>query len=295
MTSGFPDWLRATALLGQHLGNYYVVAVDADGNMYALLQGETIDGDLQTVRLDDEGRISAFVIDSTDAWSRMLTIGNAELAVRLGSPVAYDRRGQVFLAEDFEQGWARWVSHIQGVGAASALDPTTSATGGYCVKCTAGTTLGKYSYILFRRGVLPVGRLGIEFSFAVPGTVSFVFLNLSLDDGVALHPLKFRWYLVGTDLQIYVATTGMTSVGTGILADAHKQRFNTLKGVADLTTGKYVRLLFNQQEIDISDYAIPTAGAGVRPRITVEAGVYGTGGADEIVYIDDVILTFGEP
>jgi len=295
MASGFPDWLRATALLGQHLGDYYVVAVDADGNMYSLLQGETIDGDLRTVRLDDEGRMSAFVIDSVDAWARMLTIGNAELAVRLGSSVAYDRRGQVFLAESFERGWNRWKPHIQGVGAAIALDPTASVTGGYSAKCTAGTTLGKYSYLLYRRGVLPVGRIGIEFSFAVPGTVNFVFANVFIDNGIAFYEAKFRWVQVGDDLQINVAGLGMTSVGTAKVADADKRRFNTLKGVVDLTTDRYVRLLFNQQEIDISDRAINPGAPGPRPRITIEVGVYGTGGADEIAYIDDIILTFAEP
>jgi len=295
MASGYPDWLRAFALLGKYLEEYKVVAVDVDGNLYALLQGMTPDDELRTVRLDDEGRISAFVIDSTDAWARMLSIGNAELAVRLGSPVAYDRRGQVFLAEDFETGWDRWTPHIQGSKAAIALDPTTSATGGYSVKCTAGTTLGKYSYLLFRRGVLPVGRVGIEFSFAVPGTVERVYISVLLDNGVHYYEAKFWWVQVGNDLQINDADVGMTSVGTAKLADAHKRRFNTLKGVVDLTTEKYVRLLFNQQEIDISDHAIYPFDPGARPRITVEAGMYGTGGTDEIAYIDDIILTFAEP
>ena len=282
-------------MLGKHGDDYKVVAVDVDGNLYALLQGETVDEELRTVRLDDEGRISAFVIDSVDAWARMLTIGNAELAVRLGSPVAYDRRGQVFFVEDFEKGWNRWASHIQGVGAAIALDPTTSATGGYSVKCTAGTTLGKYSYLLYRRGVLPVGRVGIEFSFAVPGTVNFVFLNLSLDDGVAYYGAQFRWYQVGDDLQIDDADLGMTSVGTAKLADLDKRRFNTVKYVVDLGLEEYVRLLFNQQEIDLSGHGVEPGAPGARPRVTIEAGVYGTGGADEVAYIDDVILTFAEP
>jgi len=289
-----PDWMRANVILGTDGADYLPVLLGADGSMYAVLQGE-YEGELRTVKLDDEGRMSAFVIDSTDAWGRMLSIGNAELAIRLGSPVAYDRRGQVILAEDFEKGWNRWTQWLQGVGSAAALDPTTSATGGYCAKLTAGTTLGKFAYLLYRRGILPVGRVGVEFSFAVPGTVERVFISILLDTGVHYYEAKFWWVQVGDDLQINDADAGMTSVGTAKLADANKQRFNTLKGVVDLTTDQYVRLLFNQQEIDISDYAIHPGGAGARPRITIEVGVYGTGGADEIAYIDDIILTLAEP
>lgn len=291
----FADWTRAFLMMGQFAGASKVLLLAEDGSMYALLQGEDAEGALHTVRLDDEGRMSAFVIDSVDAWNRMLTIGNAELAVRLGSTVAYDRRGQVFFMENFEYGWARWTAHLEGVGKAAVLDPTTSASGGYSVKLTAGTTLGKFAYLLYRRGVLPVGRVGIEFSFAVPGTVNWVFLNMSLDNGVAYYRSKFLWEQATDDLQINVAGLGMTSVGTAKIVEQHKGRYNTVKMVVDLTTDEYVRLLFNQQEIDISDRAIHPGDPGLRPRITIEAGVYGTGGVDEIVYVDDIILTFAEP
>jgi len=273
-------------------GNY--VVVDAAGNMTTVIKGW--DGAaLKTVKVDDVGRLSAFVIDSTDAWGRMLSVGNAELAVRLGSPVAYDRRGQVILFEDWEQGQNRWVLYKSGGTAGAWLDPTTSATGGYSMRFRAGTDVSRYSWLMYRRGALPVGRVGLEFSFAVPGDVQWVFGSLFVDNGTDLFEFKIRWLAADDGLYIWDTTLGMTSVGTGKLVGLDKRRFNTIKAVADLEEEQWVRLMYNRQEIDISAHPLEATGSGSVPRVSLEVGVYGTGGADEIAYIDDVILTFGEP
>lgn len=289
-----PDWMRAFAMIGTDGADYIPVLLGSDGSMYAVLQGE-YEGALRTVKLDDEGRISAFVIDSSDAWDRFLTIGNAELAVRLGSPVAYDRRGQVHLFEDFENGIHRWQELTSGSGAAIALDPTTAAAGGYSVKLTPGTTVNKYAYLLYRRGTLPIGRVGMEFSFALPGACQWVFGSLFVDDGTALYECKFRWLDSDNGLYINDSDLGMTLVGTDPLVGLNKQRYNTIKVVIDLPNEEWVRLLFNQQEIDISAHPMEGIAPGAAPRISMEVGVYGTGAAGQDVYIDDVILTFGEP
>jgi len=295
MASGFPDWLRATALLGQYLADYKVVAVDVNGNLYALLQGETAEGVLQTVRLDSEGRISAFVIDSTDAWGRMLSIGNAELAARLGSAVKYDRRGQAIFIEDFENGWAQWRSYTQGVGAAAELTPTTASHGGYCAKLTGGSTLGRYSFLRFTRGILPVGRVGIEMSFALPGAVDFLIFSLTYYTMTSRYSAKMYFVYADKELQIDDADAGMVAVGTAYVSEEDLHVFNTIKLVTDLTTGQYVRLLYNQQEIDISAYGPSVEGYLYPNRVSLDVGVYSRNGENDVMYLDDVIFTMAEP
>ncbi len=82
-------------------GNYLVV--DASGYLTTVIKGDYA-GALRTVKLDDQGRLSAFVIDSQDAWGQMLQVGNAELAARLGSIVRFDKRGIVMLMDNFDSG-----------------------------------------------------------------------------------------------------------------------------------------------------------------------------------------------
>jgi len=57
MATGFPDWLRAMALLGKHGDDYVVLAVDENGQLYALVKGEDDTGTLHTLAVDDEGQL----------------------------------------------------------------------------------------------------------------------------------------------------------------------------------------------------------------------------------------------
>lgn len=90
----------------------YYLDVDESGATTTLIKGEKADETLKTVLVDGDGRLSAFMIDSSDAWGQMLAVGNAELASRTGSITQYDRRGQVILATNFSDGWGPWRHEI---------------------------------------------------------------------------------------------------------------------------------------------------------------------------------------
>jgi len=296
MASGFPDWLKASALLGQHAGDYIVVAVTDTGQLYALLQGETAEGDIETVRLDDEGRMSAFVIDSQDAWDRMLTIGNAELAARLGSSVIYDKRGQVLFVESFEGGWYRWKLNKDGLLAAGEITPEAAATGGYCVKLTGGSTLTHFAGIERRVASRPVGRMGLEFSFSVPGSWDYILASLYLFTGALAYIAAVKFVSATGNLRVLDQVWGYPIVGTGTALGGYLKWFNTIKIVGDISTGKYTRLMFNNQEI-----AIPTNTLKVDDDVTTPPGImvdiafYSRLANNDVMYLDDIILTGAEP
>lgn len=295
MASGFPDWLRAVQMLGQYAGEHKIVAVTEAGNLYVLLQGETAAGALQTVRLDSEGRMSAFVIDSVDAWNRMLTIGNAELAVRLGSSVAYDRRGQVLFVESFEQGWYKWTLGKSGTGADGKITAAVAATGGYCVELTGGSDAAMNASIERWVTSRPAGRMGLEFSFALPGSWREVLAQMYFYTGALEIEVSARFDLATGDILINDRVFGYHSVGSGQVLAADAKAFNTLKVVADVDTLKYVRLMYNQQEINLSTKDLPWGGDGTAPSVKVMLTNYSRGGFNDVMYIDDVILTMAEP
>ncbi len=289
-----PDWMRASTILGTDGVDYLPVLLAPDGSMYAVLQGE-YEGALKTVKLDDEGRISAFVIDSVDAWGRMLSIGNAELAVRLGSPVAYDRRGQVVVAENFEAGWARWRPNTGGAGAAVEITPTTAASGGYSLKLTGGSDGIRKAGIDRFVSAWPAGRMGLEFSFALPGPWDSLNGVMILDDGSNIHTMYVKFTYSTGNLEIYDESLGWVIVGTGQALGINLRWFNTLKIVANIDTLKFVRLMYNQQEIDISAYDVLTGPGGTAPRIDVQINFNSRAGNNDVMYLDDIIVTAAEP
>jgi len=290
----FADWMRAVAIVGKHGDEYKIILVDDLGNLYALLQGETVDEELRTVRLDDEGRMSAFVIDSADAWERMLTIGNAELAARLGSSGIYDKRGQVLFVESFEKGWYRWELTIDGTGAAGAITPVVAATGGYSVKLTGGIDDTNLAAITRRVASRPLGKMGLEFSFCVPEYWDYILASLHLYTGALVYRAAVKFVYTTGNLRILDADWGYPIVGEGTaLGD---DWFNTIKLVADIDTGKYVRLMFNNQEIPIPTNTLEVdTDTTTPPGIMVDIAFYSREGYNDIMYLDDIILTGAEP
>lgn len=290
-----PDWMRASAILGTDGVDYIPVLLGADGSMYAVLQGE-YEGALKTVRLDDEGRISAFVIDSVDAWNRMLTIGNAELAARLGSSVIYDKRGQILFAESFEGGWYRWILNTSGTGADGGITPVAAATGGYCVKLTGGSTLNHLAGIERKVASRPTGRMGLEFSFALPGNWDYILASLYLYTGTLAYIAAIKFVSATGNLRVLDENLGYPIVGVGTVLGGNMKWFNTIKIVGDMSTGKYVRLMFNNQEIAIPTNTLKVdADTTTPPGADADIAFYSRDGFNDVMYLDDIILTGAEP
>lgn len=87
VTSGYPDWTRAIALIGQDPdGNLVLIQVDADGQLTVPFKGEH-DGDLMTVALDADGRMIARMVGFDGTFAR-------NVAVDTGGQIIMVPRGQ---------------------------------------------------------------------------------------------------------------------------------------------------------------------------------------------------------
>ena len=295
MATGFPDWLRAMALMGETATGYKIIAVTDEGELYALLQGMTPEDELQTIRLDDEGRISAFIIDSADAWNRMLSIGNAELAVRMGSAIAYDRRGQVIFFDDFEHGWGLWTGTSEGTGANVELDPTSSLSGGYSLKMIGGSAIRLDTSVDMSRGQSPVGRIGLEVAFSITDIVGYLVFDLFIYDGSRQYTAAVRYDYATEDLSVYPDGGPWTWVADAKFVDPDPTHYNVLKFVIDTDTKTYVRLLANAVEVDLSGRSYHDEDDTTKNEIGVRFYVMSRALNNDTINIDDVIVTLAEP
>jgi len=289
-----PDWMRGYVLLGRHDDEYVVVKLEEDGELNVLLKG-AYDDELRTVKLDDQGRLSAFIIDSTDAWGRMLSIGNAELAARLGSPVRYDQRGHLYFADSFEHGRAAWADYASGAGAAVALSPISAAVGGYSLKLTAGSNFGHYSGVKMECGLLPAGKMGISIAFAPIQAFTTFQLWLVAETGVERWEGTVRFDYTDNAVDVYAAPGVWQEVGYAETAILGSKVYNIMKMVVDIDTGEYVRIMFNEYEYDASAHAmmtgIPAGGRWARFLVEFE----GRNGFNDKCYVDNAVLTTAEP
>lgn len=288
-----PDWMRANVILGTDGTVYRAVLLGEDGSMYSVLQGE-YEGALRTVKLDDEGRMSAFVIDSTDAWGRMLSIGNAELAARLGSILSYDRQGSIVQQTDFSDGWGSWRQSLLG-GALLALTPGIGRMGGYAAKMTGGAVGTGKCTLLSYIPVLASDRVGLAAFLSVPIQTEYLQLEISYSDAVTRYQGWVRWDCAAEEIQILDDTPAWVPVMEDVDIYRHAQSFTFFKLVIDFTAGTYERVFFGPFEEDLTGYSLNPLAPVAYPSIYAAVRNEPRGGTTDTAYCDGIIVTVAEP
>jgi len=273
-------------------GNY--LNVDADGFMTTVIKGNAAAG-LTTVWVDGDGRLMAFPVDEMDVWDQYVALGNAELAARLGSPVSYERSGQVQLMESFENGRQLWLESISGTGSATELDPTTAKTGGYSIKLTGGSTLGRSAKVYMTKGLLPIGRMGLALSFAIPTWFESLTILLQQYTGTTYYFAGVRFNHAGGQIQLLNSLGNWTNMVAFTIYPREKEFWSTMKLVVDLTENEYDKLRWNASEYDWSAYPMKSGGSAEAARVRIEVELISDAAENDIAYLDDIILTGSEP
>jgi hypothetical protein len=272
-------------------GNY--LDVDTNGFLTAVLKGEYA-GTLHTMAVDDAGRLQAFVLDSEDQWGDVLRVGNAELAARLGSPVTYDWRGQVLYLNTFERGYGAMRPAMSGTGASVSVVPELAMTGGYCVKLVGGSNVATYAQVKIYISGPPSGRIGGMARFAPDGTSKgFAILVTLVTDGF-VYVGGVRINLDTDDIE-YVSESPTYTKFADVSLYKIKQYWYGLKVVCDFTTKKYVRAMFGRTEWDLSAIDLVKGVAATEEYLTGACEVHSRSGYNDTVYVDQFVLTVGEP
>ena len=89
----------------------------------------------------------------------------AELAARLGSPITFNREGNVLFVSTFEHGVAGFGTTPGGDDAEIVTSALWSRTSGYCCKLVAGKTTPYYALIYKTFPYPTLGSYGLELSF----------------------------------------------------------------------------------------------------------------------------------
>lgn len=290
----FADWTRAFLMMGDSPVGVREVLLAEDGSMYALLQGMTPDDELRTVRLDDEGRMSAFIIDSTDAWAQMLTIGNAELAARLTNAFTYDRRGNMVLRHNFSEGFGLWEAGGSGVDWTVELSPLYHRTGGYSMKLSTGSTTGNTANIHGNLAILPTATVGLAALVSFDTPPGELHWYIDYRTGARRYEVQFKYDNAANALLVDDGTPAWHTAVDNLKVYEDAAHFHFIKLVIDADEGEYVRLLFDKQVADLRGYEIPNFADVGASRLYMKIELITDTDAHDIAYIDDVIVTVAE-
>ena len=272
-------------------GNY--LGVDADGFMTTVMKG-TYGAVLKTLAADDEGYLVAILKDNSDQWGKKISVGLAELAARLGSPMSWDRRGQIVKAITFANGFSDCWGAKSGASADVYLSPYFAHVGGYSCCLVSGTTVGKSAQVRFYGEYAPADRVGLEVGFSVSTQPDYIYFNLRVWDGTRVHQLYTRLNNTTDKLQILNSAVVYVDVCAFQRPDVPQLSYR-VKFVADLSTERWVRVLSRGVEYDVSAVETRSADSDATPYFEATAAAQEDGATSHTIYIDSMIVTTNEP
>lgn len=222
-------------------------------------------------------------------------IDTGELAVRLGSIVSFDRRGNVIWMDDFEEAFLNWAVTAGGGGGKASLNMTASLSGSQSCLVQSGTTTEDPTKIIRGLAFPVLGRMGFEIANSYHSLINILTWRIVIYDGSTLHVAKIYWHN-GLDRLYYVDHENNPQVlATGVDLSQLAHGFNVVKLVCDFLTGEYVRLICNGKTIDMSGLRYYQTSLTAYSRMLVEFWVDGVTAQDAAVYVDNVIVTQNEP
>lgn len=218
-----------------------------------------------------------------------------DLAVRLGSPVYYDRRGEVVYYDTFKYGLSGWTQIKSGNGSNIAIIPSSRMYSGFCARLTSGTTLDKSASLIHTESCIGSKRYGIELCLGDRtggGTLEVNLIGNMIGGGFRIG---FRYDFDTYKQSIRINDTSYVEVLPSVTIGSSYDNVSHIKIVADFNTGKYIRLMIKNVTIDISDYIMQSVEDEGLDEVSIQIIRNGNNLGVRTTDINHVILTANEP
>jgi hypothetical protein len=218
-----------------------------------------------------------------------------ELAARLGSPVTYDRRGEVVFYTQFDEGLAHLYMDGDGLGNAIALSADYPDRGSFCALLTAGSTLGHNYSIEKQFSPAALGKAGCEFSYSPFPGYDRMRISLGRFDGAHSHEAVIS--LSDTDSKVYYKDAAGAQQEICTLHDTVSSGniFTVVKLVCDFYTDCYVSLQLNELFYSLKDIPLYEAVDASIHQNRTYLTFYGRDTLNDQCRLGYLILTGNEP
>ena len=218
-----------------------------------------------------------------------------ELAVRLGSIINFDRKGDVLWLDDFEEGITKWAKVLTAGRGSVEWVATHSRNKGFSALLTTGATDEDVVGIVKYYPVLAFSRIGFEASFTIDANVKFIdfiFYMAFQDDR---HYARMRYVRATNTWQYYDWEGEYQDLSPTIQLYERDDFFHTIKFVFDLNTQYYSHCKINDTTFDLSNYKYRRTGGNGSYYSSFYIRVENNAAVEATSYVDSVIVPQNEP
>ena len=218
-----------------------------------------------------------------------------EQAVRLGSPVTFDRRGEVVWYDVCDKGLAPYVISGSGTGNLVRVSTLYPLHGVYDLQMHAGSDADHLSQIKKHITNQEMLRAGLEAAFWLPVGGEQFMVTIQRTTGAQELTATVGLNYADQTLDLWTAAGAWESIDTVGAFEDNSGVYHHLKLVVDFESGYFMRMLYDNRRYDLSNYAVRvTADTAIAMYRTVITFV-GLSGQNNDVYIGHVIVTGNEP
>ncbi len=215
----------------------------------------------------------------------------AELAVRLGSPVDYNKYGDVIFWDDFESGLVKPISAATGVGGYVRISGAGAKSKGCSVVMCSGTGADPTVMLGYILHYPLLVSTGLKVSFALGTDVYRCSFGIILEDGTGLTQFELRYEVAGDDLYI-ISAGGVYQLIDGSLDLYQSPKcHHDLKLIGDYNLSNYVSLFIDHLEYDLTAYPGYSVAGAMQPCLVIQAICEGDGITPAYLYLDNLVVT----
>lgn len=227
--------------------------------------------------------------------TRFPTTDVGELAARMGSPVVYDRRGEVIFADAFRAGLAPYATSLAGTGAEAKVAGLATDLGPFAAELIGGSDGAGEAVIRKWFSRTTLGRTGLEVSIWYVGAFDEMLVTLGRYDGTNAHlaALKIEWT---SGVLSYLDSAGAyQQLDTNKVWATSDAVYHNVKLIADMENDEYVRILYDEETYDLEDIAMQVTASAVDQSHLASFTIASRSGQNDSCQVGRFIVTGNEP
>jgi hypothetical protein len=218
-----------------------------------------------------------------------------ELAVRLGSPVTFDRRGEVIWLDVGDKGLAPYAVGGGGTGNMVKVKSIYTLHGHYTLQLTAGSDGIWNSNIGKMMSNISMRRAGLEAAYCLLTPCQYFTIHLLRYTGAQLQQGSLRANYTLQELQYFGDDGNYHTIAPIDLGADPYGLYHHSKLTVDYDAGYYKWALFDEAEYDLSAYPLYEFPDLAVAHYWIAVTLVGRNTFNDTALIGHVILTGNEP